>query len=143
MAERISAEQRRVVVERAIGCCEYCRSQARFATQSFSVEHVYPKGRGGATTLENLCLACQGCNNHKFLKMEARDPVTEKNVALYHPRKQKWREHFVWNDDFTIIVGLTPTGRATVSALHLNRPELINLRRVLYLMGEHPPTEPE
>jgi len=37
------------------------------------------------------------------------------------------------------IVGRTAVGRATVEALHLNRPELLNLRRVLKVVGEHPP----
>lgn len=36
-------------------------------------------------------------------------------------------------------VGLTPTGRATVEALRLNRPGLITVRRALYAAGEHPP----
>lgn len=38
-----------------------------------------------------------------------------------------------------VIVGRTATGRATVEELHLNRPELLNLRRVLKTVGEHPP----
>ncbi len=33
----------------------------------------------------------------------------------------------------------TPTGRATVSELQLNRPGLVNPRRALYTLGEHPP----
>lgn len=37
------------------------------------------------------------------------------------------------------IIGLTPTGRATVEALRLNRPEVVNLRRLLFAHGEHPP----
>jgi hypothetical protein len=37
-----------------------------------------------------------------------------------------------------LIIGRTATGRATVEALHLNRPELVNLRRVLRAAGEHP-----
>ena len=48
--------------------CEYCRSHARFATQAFSVEHVTPRSLGGTTTFDNLALACQGCNNHKYIK---------------------------------------------------------------------------
>ena len=36
---------------------------------------------------------------------------------------------------------LTPTGRATANALQLNRESLVNLRRILYGMGEHPPAE--
>ena len=35
---RVTAEMRRLVGERARGCCEYCRSQARFATDSFAGE---------------------------------------------------------------------------------------------------------
>lgn len=138
---RVTTEQKRVVVERANGCCEYCKSQARFATQSFTCEHILPRHSGGETTLENLALACQGCNNHKYTKTEARDPVSDKIVSRYHPRLQRWPEHFAWNDDFTLLIGLTPVGRATIQALQLNREEPVNLRRVLYAMGEHPPIE--
>ena len=137
----VTAQQKQAVVERAQGCCEYCRSQARFATQSFSVEHIKPRSRGGKTTLDNLALACQGCNNHKYTKTERRDPVSGDIVPLYHPRQQQWHDHFAWNDDFTLIIGLTPTGRATVEALQLNRKGVVNLRRILYAMGEHPPAE--
>jgi hypothetical protein len=138
---RITAQQKRAVVERARGCCEYCRSQARFATQSFSVEHITPRSRSGETNLDNLALACEGCNSHKHAKIEAYDPITGEIVALYHPRQQRWYRHFRWNDDFTLIVGITPTGRATVEALQLNREGLINLRQVLYEAGEHPPVD--
>jgi hypothetical protein len=51
------------------------------------------------------------------------------------------RVSFAWNADFTLIIGLTPTGRATVETLQLNREGLVNLRRVLCAMGEHPPSE--
>jgi len=139
--KRATAEQKQAVLERARGCCEYCKSQARFATQPFSIEHIIPRHSGGETTLDNLALACQGCNNHKYTKTEARDPVSDKVVPLYHPRQQRWHEHFAWNDDFTLVIGLTPTGRATSKALQLNREELVSLRRVLYAMGEHPPAE--
>ena len=138
---RVTAQQKKAVVERARGCCEYCRSQARFAIQPFSVEHVIPKSRDGQNTLDNLALACQGCNNHKYTKTEGRDPVTDDIVPLYHPRQQRWRDHFAWDDSFTLIIGLTPIGRATVEALRLNREGLVNLRQILYAVGEHPPAE--
>jgi hypothetical protein len=38
-----------------------------------------------------------------------------------------------------LIIGRTATGRATIEALHLNRPELLNLRRALRAVGAHPP----
>lgn len=140
---RVTPQQREAVAERAKGCCEYCRSQARFAMQSFSVEHIIPRSQGGETTLDNLALSCQGCNNHKYNKTEAADPASGETAKLYHPRKQEWKEHFSWGNDFSVVVGLTPTGRATVEALQLNRESLVNLRRILVLFGEHPPVESE
>ncbi len=142
MSEKhITSQQKYDVVERAKGCCEYCRSQVRFAMQSFSVEHIVPRSCGGKTEFENLALACQGCNNHKYTKTKGRDPVNGDVVPLYHPRLQRWRDHFAWNEDCALIIGLTPVGRATVEALCLNRDGLINLRQVLYIMGTHPPEE--
>lgn len=132
-----------MVVERARGCCEYCRSQAHYATQRFSAEHITPRSRNGQTESDNLALACQGCNNHKYDKIEARDPVSGQLAPLFHPRRDRWAAHFAWSDDFTLIIGLTPTGRATVDALHLNREGVVNLRRLLYAIGEHPPPLPE
>jgi len=109
--------------------------------QSFSLDHILPLQAGGTDDLANLALSCQGCNNHKHTRIEAPDPVTRETVALFHPRRDLWQDHFIWSRDFTRIVGLTPTGRATVEALRLNRPGLINLRRVLYTAGTHPPAE--
>jgi hypothetical protein len=135
----VSNELRTLVAERARGCCEYCCSQARFATQTFSVEHVQPRNRGGATVEDNLALSCQGCNNHKYNKTEGVDPVSGASVALFHPRSDRWDAHFAWSHDTTQLLGLTPKGRATVAALRLNREGVVNLRRVLYAAGEHPP----
>lgn len=139
----ITAQERQLIAERAGHRCEYCRAPADFATQSFSVEHIIPVSRGGQTELDNLALACPGCNSHKYNRTEAPDPVDGAVVPLYHPRKQRWRDHFSWNEDFTRIVGLTPTGRATVTALRMNRPGVVNMRRVLFALGLHPPPEEE
>ena len=139
--KRVTARQKRAVFEHAHDCCEYCLSQAQFAVESFFVEHIVPAIRGGKIELDNLALSCQGCNNHRYTKIEGRDPATGELTPLYHPRRQPWQEHFAWNDDYTLIIGLTATGRATVAALQLNRENLIRLRWVLYAMGQHPPAE--
>lgn len=60
-------------------------------------------------------------------------------VELFNPRQQQWQEHFCWSEDYTRIIGVTSTGRATVDALHMNRPGLVNMREVLYMVGKHPP----
>jgi hypothetical protein len=39
------------------------------------------------------------------------------------------------------MVGLTPIGRATIARLELNRPNVVNLRRLLVAFQEHPPKE--
>lgn len=61
---RVTAQQKKAVAERANRCCEYCKSQVRFAIQPFSIEHIIPKSQGGETILDNLALACQGDKAH-------------------------------------------------------------------------------
>ena len=139
--KRVTAKQRRKVAARACHSCEYCRSQVDYATQSFSVEHIIPRNQGGKTALSNLAFACQGCNGHKHTKTEGYDSISGEIVPLYHPRVQEWHTHFCWNDDFTLIVGITPIGRVTVEILRLNRNGVKNLRYVMYEMGKHPPIE--
>ena len=95
--------------------------------------------RGGKTVSENLALACQTCNNHKYTKTEAPDPVSGQVVSLFHPRQMTWQDHFAWDEDVTQMIGITPTGRATVVLLQTNRDGVINMRRVLAMMGYHPP----
>jgi 5-methylcytosine-specific restriction endonuclease McrA len=87
----VPAKLKRAVIERAQGCCEYCRSQASFAMQSFSIEHIKPHKAGGKTVFANLALACEGCNSHKHAKTKVFDPITGKAISLFHPRRQKWK----------------------------------------------------
>jgi hypothetical protein len=131
MSERLSSRQKEQVKQRALDCCEYCWSQEAYSPDTFSVEHITPRAKGGRN-------ACQGCNNRKFVSTEALDPLTGEMVPLYHPRRDHWSEHFVWDEDYTIIIGLTPTGRATVEKLELNRKGVVNLRRLLHEQGLHP-----
>jgi len=139
MSEHISAELRREVAERAQRCCEYCRTQERFSCDPLTIDHIIPRAAGGPTQSDNLALSCFGCNQHKARLVTATDPVTTEQVELFHPRRQQWDGHFTWNNDFTTILGVSPTGRATIVALDLNREGLVNLRRVLYSIREHPP----
>ena len=140
MSERVVPQALRGEVSRlAHGCCEYCLSQVDFSPAPFSVEHIHPRSRGGASGRSNLAFACQGCNGHKAAKTHAMDPNTGEMTPLFHPRQQRWQDHFAWESDFTKIVGRTPGGRATVMALRLNRPRLQRFRQVLRAFGCHPP----
>ena len=137
-SERPSAQLRRQVAQRAQWRCEYCLTPHAYATQPFAADHIIPQSQGGGTTLENLALAC-GYNLYKGNRAHAIDPQTGYRLPLFHPRRQKWRRHFAWSENFLYVVGRTRTGRATVEALKMNRPELVNLRRILHIAGEHPP----
>ena len=130
---------RRQVRARARDRCEYCQHPASYACAPFVCEHILPRVHGSGHTLPELAWACPACNSHKHAKTRARDLQTGRVVALFHPRRQRWTRHFAWSEDFLVIIGRTATGRATVEALQLNRPELLNLRRALRTIGEHPP----
>lgn len=137
----IPIKDRRFVFLGANGRCEYCKSSPDYATESFENEHIILQAQGGSNDLNNLALACGGCNRHKQYRIKAKDPVDETLHPLFNPRTQEWNEHFAWSEDANLVIGLTPIGRATVAALRLNRPGLINLRRLLHGQGLHPPPD--
>lgn len=135
----ITVALERLIVARAGGRCEYCQSRADFATEDFAVDHIHARSRGGLSTAENLAYACSGCNGRKYNKSEAADPSDGTITPLYNPRTQVWQEHFAWEAGYLRVIGITPTGRATVAALQMNRVGVVNLRRALYAIGQHPP----
>jgi len=135
----ISKSLRKKVIERASNCCEYCQLPQAFAGHSFPIDHIIPESKKGETTLENLAYACSSCNSSKYNKTLGLDELTNQKVLLFNPRSQKWQNHFVWNKDFSKIIGISSIGRATINALKMNLPELENLRRALHFYGVFPP----
>jgi HNH endonuclease len=138
-SEYVPVALRQLVFDRARGLCEYCRSPAKYAVDPLVIDHIQPVSRGGETISENLASSCQTCNNYKYNKIESRDPVTDELAPLFNPRQMEWSQHFTWNEDTTEMLGITPTGRATVALLQTNRDGVMNIRRVLVIMNEHPP----
>jgi hypothetical protein len=98
----------------------------------------YPK-RGGQDDELNLWQSCRLCNEAKGTLTETIDPETNTVVPLYNPRTQAWATHFVWNEQGTYIIGLTPVGRATVQALSLNDDLRVRSRAIWVEAGYHPP----
>lgn len=135
----ISKEKKRLVLERSLRKCEYCLCLIDFIPDPYTIEHIISLAKGGTDEIENLAIACFGCNLYKQDKITAFDPSTEAEVSLYNPRTDNWKTHFSWNESFTEVIGLTPIGRATVIRLKLNRIGLVNIRKLLVLYGEHPP----
>ena len=113
----------------------YCRSPEELSVTAFEVDHILPVSAGGASVLDNLCLACATCNRLKGRRQEFADPATGIIELLFHARRQNWSDHFEWNQDRTEIVGLTPSGRATIAGLQMNRPQLVRLRWLWSRLG--------
>jgi len=137
----ITKALRQKVAAQARYRCGYCLTSERIVGVDMDIEHIVPEARGGETDEGNLWLACARCNEHKSDRIEAADPQTGELVPLYHPRQQDWADHFVWSPGGDRILGLTPTGRATVVALRLNREKLVEARREWVRVGWHPPKE--
>ena len=64
------------------------------------------------------------------------DPESNEQAELFNPRTQNWQDHFRWDRD--LAVGLTPTGRATIAALKMNRPLIVAIRGEERIRGRHP-----
>ncbi|MBI3915183.1 MAG: HNH endonuclease [Chloroflexi bacterium] len=131
---------RRRVIAESHDRCAYCHTTTAVTGAQLVIDHIIPESAGGQGVRENLCVACHSCNEFKGAQTHASDPMTGKPTRLFHPRRQ-WIEHFRWSEDGTEIIGLTPTGRATVSALNLNHPLIVEARRRWAIVGWHPPLE--
>jgi hypothetical protein len=65
------------------------------------------------------------------------DPETGAIVCLFNPRTDHWPDHFVLQGAH--ILGLTPTGRVTVTLLGLNDEIRLLERELLSAEGRYPP----
>jgi hypothetical protein len=139
---RIPAAVERRVRAAARDRCGYCLSAQHLVMARLEVEHIVPRAQGGGDDESNLWLACPICNRHKSDKITGVDPESGATVPLFNPRTQTWTDHFRWSEDGLRIIGLTPTGRATVEALHLSDdPDVLEVRSYWILAGWHPPKD--
>jgi len=88
----------------------------------------------------NLCLSCANCNLSKATVTIAQDPISGFIVPLFNPRLQGWSEHFAWAEDKATLMGLTPTGRATIVRLKINQERVVGARKRWVEAGYHPPS---
>ncbi|MCE7985662.1 MAG: HNH endonuclease [Caldilinea sp. CFX5] len=137
----VSPAVRQVVAIRAGYCCEYCQSAERVTSGPMHVEHILPTAKGGVTDPDNLAYPCARCNLHKGMRTAFHDPVSGRSTPLFNPRFQVWSDHFLWSGDKTRILGLTPSGRATIVALQMNDPVIVMSRSLWVSLGIHPPPD--
>jgi hypothetical protein len=89
---------------------------------------------------DNLALACWQCNFKKGPNLTGIDPETAQVTPLFHPRNDKWVDHFEVEIETLMpfgieIRGLTPEGRTTVRVLGMNDEMRQMLRYELWREG--------
>ncbi len=141
MSSYISESLRSQIAQSDRNRCCYCLTSEINSGIRMTYDHIYPRSKGGETSLENVCLACQNCNEFKGNRIEAIDPLTGETVSLFNPRQQQWSNHFQWSSDGTQIEGITAVGRATVTALRANTPVIVATRKRWVAVGWHPPVD--
>jgi hypothetical protein len=131
---RISAALRRLVHERAGGRCEYCLMPEAMGFFPHEVDHVVAQKHGGATHQDNLALSCALCNKHKGTDLSSIDPETGRLVPLFHPRRDRWTDHF--RIEKGALLPRTASGRVTVRLLQLNHADRVEERALLVAAGQ-------
>ena len=137
----IPAALRRLVVKRAQGNCEYCLVPEWLSlTKPYHIDHIISEKQLGTTSEENLALSCRSCNLLKGDSIVARILNTDEYVTLFHPRRDKWHDHFQLLDS-GVLRALTTRAEGTIRLLKLNSINLVNLRLILLQQGAVPDPE--
>ena len=126
------------IANRAGNRCEYCQAPEQVFNFAFEVEHIEPRAGGGSDSLDNLALACESCNLYKAAATTGRDDLDDRDVPLYHPRMDRWAEHFRYDPESGMVVGLSATGRATASRLRMNSAFQLRARLHWMRLGLYP-----
>lgn len=127
-----------VVSRRAGHRCEYCRAPEVIFNFLFEVEHITPVSRHGADEDSNLALSCRACNLFKADHVTGEDEVSGDEVRLFHPRSDRWEDHFRIEEETGAIYGRTPVGRATAARLRINTLLQLEARRQWMRLGLFP-----
>ena len=84
--------------------CQYCHQ--KFKVSELTLDHVYPKSRGGKTNWENIVSACAKCNTKKADKLTnechmypLKKPIEPKWISLFLMKLNR-TEKTVWKDWF-------------------------------------------
>jgi hypothetical protein len=105
---------------------EYCQLRQEHCSLRHHVEHIMAKQHGGSDDVDNLALACHRCNLHKGPNLTGIDPQTVQIASLFHPRRDRWSDHFTFEG--TRVIGIGAAGRTTVEVLKMNDARRLEVR---------------
>ena len=132
----IRPKLRRLVIERANNCCEYCLISQENNFLPFEIDHIVAEKHSGDSESDNLCWSCSTCNGFKGSDIASYDRLTKQLTPLYNPRIESWHAHLKL--DGAEIVPRTAVGRVTVAILKLNNSERLLDRRGLLQLRVYP-----
>ena len=89
-----SGKQRLRIMMRDKMRCQYCG--VRGTQFDLTLDHILPRSRGGRSEVENLCAACQNCNQRKGDRTpdEARMPLLATPSALRYGLDKAMLRHY-------------------------------------------------
>jgi hypothetical protein len=114
---------------RAGSRCEYCQFPDSASFLGFVVDHIIAEKHRGATVESNLAWSCTYCNSYKGPNIAGWIPEKDEVVRLFHPRRDRWNDHFVWQG--AILLPRTAIGHVTIHVLEINHPDAVAVRQEL------------
>ena len=116
--------------------CEYCLLHEEDSFFPHQVDHIVSRKHGGESVEENLAYSCMRCNAWKGSDLGSLHPSTGELIRFFHPRRQRWSDHFRLAGP--ILEPLTPEATVTARVLRLNLDKRVAERRLLIALGRYP-----
>lgn len=129
----VTADARAAARKAFGGRCGYCGVSESSVGGELEVDHFCPQAAGGSDDVENLVYACTACN--RFKGDYAPVPDAPESLRLLHPGVDDLPAH-MYEQVHGDLIGLTARGWFHIQRLHLNRPQLVEMRRLHRLMQE-------
>ena len=136
MRRELPEHLRREVGARAQFRCEYCLFPEARSAFAHQVDHIVSLKHGGGSNFDNLALCCVFCNRYKGSDVAAVNAETGEIVRLFHPRLDRWTDHFrIYS---AIIEPMTQQGEVTARLLRFNQAQRVAERAILQASGYYP-----
>ena len=92
----MQAATREFVHRRANHRCEYCLLSQEHGEVTHHVEHIVARMQAVPTTSKIWHSLVIACHLHKGPNLSGIDPLSQVVVPLFHPRRDRWTEHFAF-----------------------------------------------
>ena len=123
----ISAHLRRTVRTLYAFSCGYCGVSETEVGAYLTIDHFVPRDAGGSDDVENLVYACPACNMHKSATWNPQSP------PVLHPLRTDMTVH-IRPLPGGLLQGVTTEGIRHIETLHLNRPPMVERRKMRRLI---------